>query len=96
MKGLKLIHALGMKLGESVGSKVILVTHLQAIVQVKNEVSNSWTFSVVPRSFIASVNAGVMVEWIVRVLCNSATGVRSAESARRFLPSLLFPVKVIA
>ena len=50
----------------------------------------------VPRSFIANVNAGVMVESIVRVLCNLATGVRSAEGALRFLPSLLFPVKVIA
>ena len=62
----KLIHALGMKLQESVSSKVvykvILVTHLQAIVQVKIEVSNSWTFSVVPRSFNANVNAGVVVE----------------------------------
>ena len=45
----KHIHALGMKLQERVSSKVvykvILVTHLEAIVQVKNEVSNSWTFS---------------------------------------------------
>ena len=76
--------------------KVFLVTHLQAIVQVKNEVSNSGTFSVVPRSFNANVNAGLMVEWIVRVPCNLATVVRSAESTLRFLPSLLFPVKVIA
>ena len=52
----KLIHALGMKLQESVSGKVVYMTHLQAIVQVKNEVSNSWTFSVVPRSFNASVN----------------------------------------
>ena len=93
----KLVHALEMKLRESVNSKVaykvISVTHLQAIFQVKNEVSNSGTFSVVPRSFNANVNAGVTVEWIVRVLCNSATGVRSAESA---LPILLCPVKVIA
>ena len=81
----QLIHALGMKLRESVSSKVvykvILVTHLQAIVQVKNEISNSGTFSVLPRSFNANVNAGVMVEWIVRVLCNSATGVRSPGEA---------------
>ena len=54
-----------------------MVTHLQAIVQVKNEVSNSGTFSVVPRSFNANVNAGLMVEWIVRLLCNLATYVRS-------------------
>ena len=96
----KLILALGMKLQESVSSKVvykvILATHLEAIVQFKNEVSNSWTFSIVPRSFNANVNAGVMVDWVVRVLCNPATGVRSAEGASRFLPSLLFPVKVIA
>ena len=62
----KLILALGMKLQESVSSKVvykvILVTHLEAIVQFKNEVSNSWTFSIVPRSFNANVNAGVMVD----------------------------------
>ena len=62
----KRIHALGMKLQESVSSKVvykvILVTHLEAIVYVKNKVSNSWTFIVVPRSFNANVNAGVMVE----------------------------------
>ena len=50
------------------------MTHLQAIVHVKNEVSNSGTFSVLLRSFNATVNAGLMVEWIVRVLCNLATG----------------------
>ena len=68
-----------MKLQESVSSKVvykvILVTHLQAIVHVKNEVCNSGTFSVVPRSFHVNVNAGLMVEWMVRVLCNPANGV---------------------
>ena len=57
------------------GGQFTLSTPLinQIFVQIKNEVSNSGTFSVVPRSFNANVNAGVMVEWIVRVLCNPAT-----------------------
>ena len=48
------------------------------------------------RSFNVKVSAGVRVEWLVRMPCNTATGVRSAEGALHFLPSLLFPVKVIA
>ena len=76
--------------------KFFLVTHLQATVQVKKEVSNSGTFSVVPSSSNANENAGLMAEWIVRVLCNLATGVRSEESVLRFLPTMLFSVKVIA
>ena len=68
----QLIHALGIKLREGVSSKVvykvILMAHLQTIVQVKNEVSNSGTFSLVARvSFSMKVNAGVMAELIVRV-----------------------------
>ena len=48
------------------------------------------------RSFNEKASAGVMIEWLVCMPCNTATGARSAEGALHFLPSLLFPVKVIA
>ena len=67
------------------------MAHSQAIAKVRNEVSNSGTFSMVPRSFNLKANAGVMVEWIVRLPCNPATGARSAEGCAtlRFLPSFV-------
>ena len=37
----------------------------------------------------------MMVEWVVRMHGNPATGVRSPKGWPRFLSSLLFPVKVI-
>ena len=43
------------------------MTHLQAIFQVKNEVSNSGTFSVVPRSFNANVVK--VIAYICYMLC---------------------------
>ena len=55
----QLIHALGMKLREIVSSKVVYKVILVAHLKVKNEVSNSGTFSVVTRSFNVKVVAGV-------------------------------------
>ena len=57
-------------------------------------ISNSGTFTLLARSFNIKANAGVMAEWIIHAFCNPltinpATGVRSAESALRFLPALL-------
>ena len=59
----QLIHALGMTLRESVSSrvvyKVILVANLEAIVYVKNEVSNAGTFGVATGSFNVKVGTSM-------------------------------------